>query len=100
MARGPGTVIKQLLSKFYIKPIQGCGCYALADEMDKIGYSALESQIEQYTDKMVESIKDWRKGISTLIPQPPRSTVQSLIKFGIEQSKSEDQQERNLSRSS
>ncbi len=80
-----GSYIKNFLKKFRIRPHVGCSCYSLAEEMDRVGPDVVEKEIDSYTDKMYESIKDWRRTRSGLIPvpQPPRIVIYETIQFAI-----------------
>ena len=75
----PGTNIRTVLHLFGINPNEGCGCEALATKMDEAGSEKVLDEIEQYTDDMVNSIKEWRKENNSVIPTPPRVVVKEFI---------------------
>jgi hypothetical protein len=76
----PGTRISEVLRAFGIQPRFGCGCTSLAREMDKVGPDNVLEDLDEYSNKMFESIKKWRKGRKA-IPQPPLFVVRSFIKW-------------------
>jgi hypothetical protein len=80
----PGTRISKVLKKFGIKPNRGCSCYKLAQEMNRVGVDVVMEKLDYYTDKMLESIKEWRKsqnGFTIVVAQPPRAVVRSFIEW-------------------
>jgi len=86
----PGTIIQFYLKARSIKPVPGCSCYTLADEMDNVGPDSVEAAIDDWTDKMVSSIRQWRKLASggwIKFIQPPRVVVRNLILWACVQSR-------------
>ena len=79
--RRPGTRISEVLRSFGIQPHFGCGCTSLAREMDKVGPDKVLEDLDSYTSKMYESIKNWRKGNRMPIPQPPLFVVKKFIEW-------------------
>lgn len=52
----PGSVLYRLLrDTFSIKPKPGCGCYALRDEMDRLGVDGCEAEFVRLVDKLKEN---------------------------------------------
>lgn len=87
--KGPGTIIRETLKKFGITD-NGCGCTALANEMDSVGPNYLELHLDEYTQKMKDSISRWKKISGLPIPQPPEVTIRILLLFAIQQSSNSD----------
>lgn len=83
MRRGVGTIIKETLAAWHITSHSGCLCNDLAKEMDIIPVQRLQERLEQYTDKMYESIKLWRTTVWISIPQPPKLVIRELIEYAI-----------------
>lgn len=85
--KGVGTIIRETLSCFAINDV-GCGCTALANEMDAAGPDTVEQELQSYTEKMKESIKRWRRENNSIIPAPPEATIRLLIVYAISKSRS------------
>lgn len=85
----PGTVIKSTLAAWGITEKAGCGCYALANKMDKAGPDVVEREIDTYVVDMQESIKNWRAKsfVTKLLARPTDNIVKSLIQYGIQRSR-------------
>lgn len=81
---GVGTTIKKELASWGIKPKAGCSCIDLAREMDRVGIQAIENNLESYTDRMYDSIKEWRSTSRMPVPQPPKFIVKLLIEWAIQ----------------
>lgn len=81
----PGTVIKSTLAAWGITEKAGCGCYALANKMDKAGPDVVEREIDTYVADMQESIRSWRSKsfITRNLVRPPDSIVKKLIEYGV-----------------
>lgn len=82
----PGTVIKSTLAAWGITEKAGCGCYALANKMDREGPDVVELRLDSYyVPKMQESIKNWRSKsfVTRLLVRPPDEIVKKLIEYGI-----------------
>lgn len=88
MPKGPGTIIRETLHSFGITD-NGCGCTALANEMDQVGADRVEAQLDIYVSKMNESIKRWRRNSGLPLPQPPSLVIKELILYGIRKSRQE-----------
>lgn len=84
---GPGTIIRETLHAFGISD-HGCGCTALANEMDAAGVDLVEKNVDQYVEKMKESIKRWRRESNSILPQPPTFVIKELILYGCQKSRS------------
>lgn len=84
---GVGTVIKELLFSLGIRSNEGCSCTALAQEMDRVGPEHIEKNLDLYVDKMLGSIKKWRRENHSILPTPPRIVVEKLILYGISRSR-------------
>ena len=84
---GVGTHIRLALSSFGIRPTQGCRCYQLADEMDRLGPRGCAEQLERLTDEMLGSISEWRRqrGAAAEVIRPPRGVVRRFILWAIDQ---------------
>lgn len=80
---GVGTTIKKTLASWGIRPKAGCSCIDLAIEMDRVGPTTIGEQLESYTDRMYDSVKEWRGMTRLPIPQPPKATVKLLIEYAI-----------------
>lgn len=93
MARGPGTIIKQTLAAFFIRSHSGCGCTELAAEMDQLGPDRVLEQLDTYTNKMYDSVLNWRKESSIPVPQPPHEVVRKFIEYACDKSRKESQKE-------
>lgn len=87
--RGPGSVIRETLEAWRIKSHAGCGCTELAYEMDQVGANVVEEKITEYTQRMYDSIKIWRRDCRFPVPQPPFFVIQELIEYGIKTSRAE-----------
>jgi len=89
MRKGIGTVIKELLSAWGITSHYGCGCTDLAIEMDSVGTDVVELQLDEYTQKMSYSIRNWRlsSGIPFPILHPPMFLIKKLIQYAIKKSR-------------
>ena len=90
----PGTIITHYLRKKHIKPSNGCSCYPLAADMDRAGADSIEEDIEEWTDKMVESIKLWRKKQDNAWAKfvcPPRFVVKNLILWACKESRKSEE---------
>lgn len=80
----PGSRISRVLRKFGIKASRGCSCYKLAQEMDRVGSEAVLAELDSYTDKMYNSILEWRKsqnGFTLVVAQPPKYVVRMFIEW-------------------
>lgn len=88
--RKVGTIIKNVLTSYGIKPSEGCRCHALAAEMDKHSSTEIRNNIEHWTNEMSESIKEWRLigKRRFLLPQPPLLIVKKLILYACDKSES------------
>ena len=52
----PGSVLYRLLrDTFSVKPKPGCGCYALRDEMDRLGVDGCDAEFVRLVDKLKEN---------------------------------------------
>jgi len=86
---GPGKVLMQYFRTKRISPSKGCSCYELADEMNKFGSVRVKKNIDYWTDKMMKSIKDWKKFSDKIWRRfvcPPRFVVKNLILWACEES--------------
>jgi len=79
---GPGTVLMRYLASKSIKPSKGCNCYELARRMDMSGSEKVLKEIDAWTDKMMESIKNWKKlsdKMWKVFICPPKIVIKNLI---------------------
>lgn len=90
----PGTVIKSTLAAWGITEKAGCGCYGLANKMDKVGPDVVEKEIDTYVADMQVSIKTWRSKsfITRTLVRPPDKIVKGLIEYGIWKSRQTPEQ--------
>lgn len=90
--RRTGTIIKEELEAWWIHAYGGCPCAQLAAEMDQKQPEDILSNIEHWTDRMVESVKEWRStGLRRLVPQPPRHKLRDFIEWAANKSIEESQ---------
>lgn len=82
-----GQIIKKSLSLLLIRSHSGCACDDLAGELDRLDIDYVESNLEYYVDKMVDSAARWRRD-NKLIPTPPRFALKALLLFAIARAKS------------
>lgn len=54
---GPGTELKRLLARFWIRDSAGCGCTNHAREMDRRGPDWCEENTDRITDWMAEAAR-------------------------------------------
>lgn len=79
-----GTRIKLTLESYGISPHSGCGCIALANEMDTHSVYDISDNLDVWALKLYNSIVQWRSGgLRRLIPQPPMTIVRELLKYAI-----------------
>lgn len=86
---GVGTIIAHYLHSKGIKPTAGCSCYELAQEMDRTSPESIKENIDEWTDRMVASIVEWRKFAEKSwqkFVMPPRFTVKGLILWACNES--------------
>lgn len=92
MARGPGTIIKQTAHAFFVRTNGGSGCSAcdeLAQELDSVGPMKVMDDLEVYTTKFENSVRNWRRVNNSLMPQPPRITLEKFLIYACEKSMGE-----------
>jgi len=85
----PGTILMHYFRARNIKPTSGCSCYPLAEKMDNRGPEEVLENIENWTDDMVLSAKEWRKGSTggwLRFIVPPRIVVKHLIVWACNES--------------
>jgi len=84
---GVGETIRTTLAAFGIYSLEGCYCTTLAKKMDEDGPEEVEKKLEYYVKEMKESIKQWRRQHTTILPSPPELVIRQLIIYGIQKSK-------------
>ncbi len=86
---GPGAVLITYLKKKGIRTTAGCDCTRLAKDMNFAGAEKVLLELEIWTNKMVESIKSWKKLTDNKWAPficPPKMIVQRTIRWACEES--------------